>query len=269
MKPIKDFKLQLFIDVMQELARCDEIENALKIPGMLPGYYRDNPPEAITYLKNEIMANIATVDFYKNTDFFPGPVDYEDIKGTLRYELLVKEVKHLNNIGYVPHIVDYGPGEFWVPVCLNKLCLSFTYQPISLNDVSFNKAKHLFEHNLRAMPPQGQPTIYLALEIIEHLWNENEVLINMLSAAGSCDIIHVSTPKYTHNYENESWLDTGTLGHLRTYTPMEFFTKVQDMFGSYSDFMFYDGGILHARGMNKGSSLEKYQLELDEKHSVV
>lgn len=247
---------------MEELARADEIERALSVPNLLPAYYRDNPPPEITKLANDIMAKIATIDFYKNTDFYPGIVDLDSVTKTLRYELLVKDVKRLNKMGFVPHIVDYGPGEFWVPICLNDLGLDYTYQPIVLNDVSFNKTKHLFDSKLRSKKT-GQPSIFLALEIIEHLWNENELKINMLQSAGFCDIVHVSTPKYAHNYDNLNWLSTGTLGHLRAYTPTEFFTKIQDMFKEYGDFTFYDSGILHARGHWRGSLVDPYKLDGD------
>lgn len=260
MEPLRNFNLRAFIEVMEELARADEIERALSIPQLLPAYYRDHPPPEIIKLANDIMAKVATIDFYKNTDFYPGIVNFDSVSKTLRYKLLVRDVEHLNKLGFTPHIVDYGPGEFWVPICLNDLGLNYTYQPIVLNDVSFNKTKKLFEDKLRTKKT-GHPSIFLALEIIEHLWHEDELKINMLQTAGFCDILHVSTPKYTHNYNNLNWRSTGTLGHLRAYTPTEFFTTVQDLFSEYKDYQFFDSGILHVRGHWRGSLIDSYPLD--------
>lgn len=262
MNELVDFKLNVFLEAAQELARADEVERALKLLDNLPAWYRDHEPKEITRLRTEILSKIATINFYKEIDCHPDLLNVDQVCKLLRCKLLTLEVKKLNELNYTPHIVDFGPGEYWVPLVLNKFNLKYTYQPLSINDISYEKNKFLFENHLSKKT--DQPTIFLALEIIEHLWAEQEIKINMLRECGYCDIIHVSTPKYTHRYDQTDWRAIGTLGHLRAYTPTEFFTIVQDMFKEYGDFMFYDSVILHARGQWSGSKLPKYQLELPE-----
>ena len=262
-RPMINFNVKAFLVSAEELVRADEIERALWHLNNLPAYYRDNEPREITALRNEILERIATPSFYKDSDSSPHVPDMEPVKQTLRWQLLLKDVQELNKRGLTPHIVDYGPGEFWAPVLLAQASANFTYEPIGLSDVALNKMTPLFADHLCA-PNPGQPKIFLALEIIEHLWNENEIKIEMLKAQGPCDIVHVSTPKYAYDYNRLNWKACPVLGHLRAYTPEEFFTKIRMMFPEYSDFSLYDSQILHVRCILKSSKLEKFMLDSEE-----
>lgn len=262
MQELVNFKISAFIDAANELARADEVERALKILDNLPAYYRDNEPRSITVLRNEIMARIATAGDYKNNDTTDKIEDVSPMRETLRYQLLKGDVSYFNGKKQTPHIIDYAPGEFWVPILLKEDGLKFTYQPIYICDKAFEKTKHLFEDTMRKEKTFNEPTIFVAFEIIEHLHNENEIKIEMLKAYGRCDIIHVSTPKYSYDYECKDWRERSLLGHLRAYTPREFFDKVQQIFPEYEDFGFYDSVILHARGFSRGNSIDRFTINI-------
>jgi hypothetical protein len=178
--------------------------------------------------------------------------------------LIHADVKFLNSRDKEPHVIDYAPGDFWLPILLKEDGLRFTYQPIYLSDKAFEKTKHLFEDRIRKEKMFNEPTIFVACEIIEHLPNENELKIEMLKAYGRCDIIHISTPKHSFDYECKDWRERKLLGHLRAYTPHEFFSKVQQIFSEYEDFDFYDSVILHARAFSRGNSLERFSISLRE-----
>ena len=248
MNPLTNFNVKAFCDAANELVRADEVERALNLLNNMPAWYRDFEPAEITSLRNEILAKLATPWDYKNNDTDHEIANVELMRGTLRYELIKADVQDLNDKGHIPHIIDYAPGEFWLPILLKKDGLSFTYDPIYLCDEAFEKTKHLYGELIKKDKSKSSRTIYVACEIIEQLANENEIKIEMLKHYGECDIVHVSTPKYSFDYQCMDWRERKLLGHLRAYTPKEFFDKVEGMFSKYK-FTCFDSQILHARGV--------------------
>ena len=102
------------------------------------------------------------------------------------------------------------------------------------------------------------PVIFLACEIIEHLWNEQEILSNMLRYCRCADIVHISTPKYTYGFNlGKDWDQSRQeIDHLRTYTPSEFTTLIQNMFGNTYQANFYNSAVMHMRLLKKESPFE-------------
>jgi hypothetical protein len=229
-----DFDLNALLKYANELVRADEAQMALRmLETCLPGFYRDNPPLAVVALKHEILSRISLPSTYAN--------HHEEqkndlniiltMKKSLRGALIIEDVKRLNNNGLIPQIVDYGPGEYWLPIILKSENLNFKYLPIYLDQNAFSSMRQYFNDVLISTPTTDQPIMYTALEIIEHLWNENDIVavINRLKVVP--DIIHVSTPKYTYNVLVRDWREEiPELGHLRTYTPKEFSVLLRSMF---------------------------------------
>lgn len=253
-----NFKLQAFLDVANELVRADEVILALKLLDNLPGFYRDNRPVEIVELKNKILSRIATPSVYANSPV-DANIDTDDrnkTSKTLRGQLIFNEVKWWNSRAIVPHIVDYGPGEYWLPFVLKKEGLKFTYQPVYLAKEAYEKAKALLTEEMIPKKPEA-PTIYIACEIIEHLWNEEDLKTEMLASCGYADVIHISTPRYTHGNLCLDWAaDKQELGHLRTYTPQEFSQKIIQMFPEYQVKVF-NSFIMHARLVKRGFGPEE------------
>ena len=119
---MKDFNLQCFIDAANELVRSDETIRALNLLDNLPAYYRDFKPKEVLKLKNEILHRIATPAVYSesNCDRNIDDVDRNGTSKTLRAQLLRIELEWLNKENLKPHVVDLGPGEYWLPFELKR-----------------------------------------------------------------------------------------------------------------------------------------------------
>lgn len=253
---LENFNVQCFLDCAHELIRADEVERALLVLNNVPAYYRDFPPKQVTELKNLITSRIATPAWYAKYESSNDlrNIDYNFMKNSVRGILLMKEIRSLNDNDLCPYIVDYGPGEFWLPQVLFDEGDFFNYKPLTIckkaSDLFFEEFPHF-----RGDPNPDDPSVFVACEIIEHIWNPVEVKSNMLASCGLADVIHISTPKYT--IDGRDQLHNGekvreTLGHLRAYTPNEFVNLINQIFPEYS-WRFFDSQIMHMRLLRKDS----------------
>lgn len=257
---MNNFNIDAFITCAEELLRADETIRALHLLDNLPAYYRDHIPIKIVDLKNEIYKRLSTPQKYINGTYELSIMDLEHgnkMEETLRGKIIVSDVKSLNDDGLIPHIIDYGPGEYWLPIILKKLGLKFTYQDIGLNKDAHNKALHVFKDNM-VPPSPDQPSIFVAYEIIEHLWDECEIKAQMLFNHGLCDLAHISTPCYTFDIDCTNWRQKDELGHLRAYTPSEFTRTLQTMFPEYITFL-YSSRIMQMRMTKRDTKFETIQ----------
>lgn len=240
--------VKCFIDAAEELLRHDETLLALDLLSKgIPGFYRDNPPPEVTALKREILKRFATFNHLVHSpagfEVYP-----EEVPTSLRAILILKEVERLNVNGLTPHLVDFGPGDYWLYYLLkNKKC-SFTYRHISINQAAKLKGKDI----VQSEDPLDRPIIFVACEIIEHLFDEREIVAEMMRVPRIPDAVHISTPCYTFGTWVKHWKDIGDIGHLRTYTPAEFQTKTRELFPDFDQYV-YVSKMLHARLVNKNT----------------
>jgi hypothetical protein len=249
---IKDFDLNCFLKAAEELLRADETIRALNLLDNLPAYYRQNIPPEVQALKREIMSRIATASFYATSSDYElsAPEDsHIYAANTLRGQLLLHDIKALNSRDLMPHLLDLAPGEYaFVRMLQHNQCL-FSYQASYVNHPSYQHyKKHFEERELDYLRQDNniRPTVYFCGEIIEHLWQEEEIRYEMERKIGLADIIHISTPNMAFDYECTDWRSKGDLGHLRTYTPNEFAIKIIKMFPEYHVQILLSQ-ILHAR----------------------
>lgn len=235
-----------FIDAANILVAADEPLKALGLLKNLPGFYRDHIPKQILKLRNEILSMLATPLFYAEENLRVLPIDQlmPQIEGLLRYREIKRDIQGLNAKGINPHLIDYGPGEYWLPRGLNYDQCKFKYVDAGLSTTT----------TLRDQIPEykkditeGDTVMLIACEIIEHLHHEEDIVTECLKLAVP-DIVHLSTPKYTFDIRPEriNWKSYGTLGHLRTYTPGEFVLTANRLFPGYS-LTICDSKILHIR----------------------
>lgn len=243
-----------FIEAANILVAADEPLRALKLLKELPGFYRDNQPPEIHALIRKIHQYLATPVFYAG-NFWDTQVQDVDkatsaLDGLLRGILIRQDVEKYNQQKITPHIIDLGPGEYWLPIALSHKGFHFTYQGVGLCKEAEMKARALLPgHIVDKKPAHNPPTIFVACELIEHLHNENDILVEFERNQADAEIIHVSTPKYTYDTKADQieWENKGCLGHLRTYTPKEFQDVVQSMFTGYN-WGYCDSYIMHLRG---------------------
>lgn len=140
-----------------------------------------------------------------------------------------------------------------MPLMLKQMDYKFSYKDIGLHMVARERAHEMLHGYIRQIPKDDQPVIFVATELIEHLWHEADIYVEFLRAGGKADIVHISTPLYTFDGMTDDpkyWESKGDLGHLRTYTPNELSVTVAKMFPQY-DFLYYKSQIQHLRGVLK------------------
>lgn len=230
----------------------DEVEAALLVINNIPAYYRDYCPQELVDLKKTILGKIMTPHAYANGEHdshvnLEGAIDaFKSVRATI----LKKEVEIYNDKGKTPHIVDMGPGEYFVPLGLAHFGLRFTYKEIGLNQ----KARALAEPHIKAFLKERaapeQPEIFIANELIEHLSDTNQITIEALRhCAKEPERVHLSTPCYVYDLKRD-FADITDLPHLRAYTPAEFIKAGHGLFPGY-DFQLYNGMIMSLRAMHK------------------
>lgn len=258
---IKDFDVSCFIKAAEELLRADETISALNLLSSLPAWYRQNPPKEVTDLKREVQSRVATASFYATSAGYEltAPEDsHIHVDQTLRGALLLKEIQELNIKGLQPHLLDLAPGEY--AFCRNLIhnkC-DFSYQPSFVNWPSYNHYEKYFHDQLidtNRKDLKLHPKVYFCGEIIEHLWQEEELRYEMERQIGLADVIHISTPNMTFDFNCTDWRSKGDLGHLRTYTPQEFMNTVMRIFPEYQTQVMVSP-ILHARCVLKTTQFD-------------
>lgn len=259
-KEIKDigwcefFDVKPFIDAANILVAADEPLRAIQLLDNLPGYYRDFIPKEVIELKKSIYALLATPAFYQSNPY-DQLVRVEKstaaLENTLRGMCIWDDVQFYNKQNITPHIIDLGPGEYWLPIGLWKKRALFTYQAIGLCSKAHEKAMEYIKQFYLDTPPKDRPKIFIACELIEHLHHEEDIRVEFERINSDADIIHISTPLYTFDGRKAQidWQKKGDLGHLRTYTPKEFFSVVTEIFPEYN-WELKLSQVMHMRGVS-------------------
>jgi hypothetical protein len=247
-----EVSLQPIIDTVELLVQMDEVLNALKVLDMVPAYFRDHPHPAIQKLRDEINKRRTTPHWYQETSGDTvNPVECSPValNNTVRGKIIKNDVVGFQSENKVPHLVDFGSGEHWLAHGLNIEGFKFTYRSISLNKKADELATKILGHLMRDNPEEGQPVIFVAGEIIEHLVDMTDIRQDFLRYCPNADIVHFSTPCYCFDAKTP-WRERDGLGHIRAMTPREFQHEIITMFPEY-DFGFVLHEIMHLRGVRK------------------
>lgn len=251
------FDPELCQKYVESLIENDEVERALLVLNNVPSFQRDNPPENLFVLKRQILSAICTPHAYLNSGL-DSQVHPETAVSNLhlnvRGKLVEAEVRKYNEKGMIPHLVDVGPGEYWIPMALIQLGLRFTYWDIAMDPNTQAVAHPLIgTHRVsKAMP--DQPEIFLALEIIEHLPHPMDLSVECLRHCRDWpERVHLSTPEYCYDNKPKDWRRPCGLPHLRAYTPGEFLAEAKRIFPVY-EWQVYSSRITSLRGMRRDVS---------------
>lgn len=240
---------------IESLIDADEVERALLVLNNLPAFYRDNPPLKLANLKRDILSSIVTPHAYLSSglDAEVKPEQGKYLLDTLLRGMLVqREVARYNRFGRMPHIVDMGPGEYFVPIGLQASHMRFSYWDLAVDQNTQKAAHPMLEEVRRNKPQEDQPLIFLALEIIEHLPAITDITVEALRHCGRWpDRVHLSTPCYTFDATKKNWRKPCGLPHLRAYTPKEFVQSAESLFPGYQ-FEVFPSQIMSIRGMREG-----------------
>lgn len=251
-------KHEHWIFAAEELIRFDEVELAQKLLSLVPAHYRDFEVKEIEELKSKILAARITPHAYIHGGC-DAQVSVEqadaNIEGLLRGKILLKEMQAFVPHGTVPHIVDLGPGEYWVPIGLSRRGFVFTYCPIGMDINASSAAADLIKDVLDYEPPKDRPAIFVAHEVIEHMSHPQDLSIEALRYCGKWpEYVHLSTPLYTFNAGYKMWDKPLGLPHLRAYTPREFIASAQSIFPGYN-WEYESDAIQSLRGYKVGGPI--------------
>lgn len=233
----------------------DEVERAILIIDNIPAYYRDHTPHNLVKLRDDILAAMITPHAYMSCDL-DSDVNTEKgiyaMNSMLRGKMLLAEVKRYNDKGLTPHIVDVGPGEYFIPIGLTKHECKFTYFPLHMDGKAFTAAEKIISGSYKRKADPEQPTIFCALEIIEHLPSTMDLKIEAQRHCPNPDRVHISTPLYTYDVGHADWNKPCGLPHLRAYTPREIIAEAQRLFPNYH-WHHYSDLLQSLRGMRADS----------------
>lgn len=238
---IESFSVQPFVEAALMLARADEPERALSVLSSLPAFYRDHVPREIKLLREEILYSLVTPHAYMSVDM-DATVDMDHasivLEKTPRGVIAEKLIASLNEAGSKPHIVEMGPGEYWLPMGLTNKGYQFTYHDISLlRRTGLQAVAHFNDHLFSGPPKESEPYVFVAYELIEHLANPTELAIEALrhSWGRMPDHVLLSTPLYCYDGSaTKDWDKKNGQPHLRSYTPQEFLLEANKVFPLYN-----------------------------------
>lgn len=229
---VPSFKLKSWLDCVYALIDADEVERALWMLSNLPAYYRDHEPQEIKDLRAQVQSKLITAHGYMSSRFDCDVYTVEKaqnvLSNTLRGRLIWQELRALKQAGKTAHIVDLGPGEYWLPIGLQSLGYKFRYDPISMDLSTREQFDKIYKHE----PVSGDLVrIFVALEVIEHVSDTSQLRWEALKHFNghAPDVVHISTPCYTYDARPKQWQQIG-LPHLRAYTPREFLREAERLF---------------------------------------
>lgn len=237
------------------LIENDEVERALLVLENVPAFFRDNPPSNLIKLREEIHSACLTTHAYLTSNCDADVTEEKALNvlnGLLRGRMVLEEVKRINEKEAQPvHIVDMGPGEYFVPIALKKMGLNFTYWPIALDARAAETAKPMIESHLQVKPHYHQTVLFLALEVIEHVPSVRDLVIEAFRhCRTNPHRIHISTPMYCYTDEHSDWNKPTGLPHLRAYTPTELMMTAHELFPQHR-WELYPSQIMSVRGIRK------------------
>lgn len=237
------FNVEKYLSCVEEMITCDEVEKALWMLENMPAWYRDHYPVEAKQIKDRLLTQ-----FFTTNDYSKDPVPPDAI-GALEHDLDRGQVvvnhcrKIIQEHGLIPHIVEIGPGNYWLPFVLKKENIAFTYFGQSLEPNVQAMAKEKLKPYWAEAPMAASFSMFVAFEMIEHLHNPIEIYQSYLKLAPKdTKAIFLSTPRYTFGGGMGEWY-TAALGHLRAYTPKEFADFAMKYWPEFKWTM-YDGHVM-------------------------
>lgn len=235
-----------WIKVAQQAVDADEVERALLILDNIPAWYRIHKPKQIKEFREKILARMITPAGYLNDQHDCGIMDHDKarsvVEHTLRGVLLERELNGAEKY----HVVDVGPGEYWIPKGIGG---NYSYQAIGLDFKTREAALKDPEIVARLGSQANEVGVFVALEVIEHLPEPLDLAVECAKHfASEPHYIHLSTPYCT--YDAAPKAQAKYLPHLRAYTPNEFLIKANSLWPHYN-WQFYEAGpIMSLRGVH-------------------
>lgn len=217
--------LKAHIDAVEQLIRADELQMAIQLIDMVPGWWRDNFPKELIEIRNTIyrqtydQVEYATDDEEADCPREMGEGQWTGAYCYPRAEIL--ETLLLALKPNMPWILDLGCSHGNLPLGLIKAGHKFRYRGIGMNHRIIEKLKSWTKGYWEDLPQDNQIKILTCFEVIEHCMNPMDVVHTAHKVGVDFDHILLSVPMYCLGAGLPDW-KTRRMGHVRTYTPKEF-----------------------------------------------
>jgi len=215
------FDVEIAQKFLQMNVDSDNVVNALKMAEMLPAYYREKQHDWVELWKKNVWAKVATINDYSSGELKEiskenSLTEYKAI----RFQIVEQLVRHWNDQRRPPFIVDLGPGEYTLPIGLKEAGLEFNYKPIAITNKIPEVALPYIEDVLADKGEFHQPVIFVCFEMIEHLFNPDDVVNYYHRENLNAEHVVISTP---HGALGGGWKRTNAemIAHVRDWTPKE------------------------------------------------
>ncbi len=221
------WRLDQHILAVEQLIRADEIQMALQLADHVPGWWRDNYPQALRDIKARIyqqtydQIEYATDDEEANCGREFGESQWDGPYMYPRAEIIAKIVSEFNSKGFVPWIFDLGCSHGNLPLGLIKDKHTFDYLGVGMNYRIQQKVKGWAGSHWKERPTDNQPTILYNTEVLEHCMNPLDIVHSAYKVGVVFDQIILSVPMYCLGGGLPDW-QTRRMGHVRNWTPTEF-----------------------------------------------
>lgn len=244
----KHFDLEHALEFVRQLVSADEVITALDVLDKFPAYYRDHPTPSMLQARENIAKRITTIQDYctAEDDLINTEQVIEDYLSPKYDRLRAVEqlVEHWNKNSRTPHIVDFGPAQYWLPLGLKAKELKFSYWPITITGKVHPQMKDELKEHLTRKPEFAHPQIFVATEVIEHMFRPEDLYDYYCRENLNAEHIVISTPKYCLG---GGWDRTNAemIAHIRTWTPNELMTYCSKLWPQYQ-WQFMDGPTMLA-----------------------
>lgn len=232
------FNVEKYAEAVEMMIRADELQIALDMIKNVPGWYRDNPPERLTQIKEKIYQNTydqiryATDDEEANCTKEFGQAQWTNGYMSPRAEIISDIMTNLNKNNIIPWIYDLGCSHGNLPLGLKQAGFDFKYKGSGMNYRIVQKVKSWMEDVWMEEPEPERLKILYCTEVLEHMFNSQDLVHSAHKMGVNYNYIILSTPMYTLGGGLPDW-DTRQMGHVRTWTPREFSEFAFDNFPGY------------------------------------
>ncbi len=233
------WRLDAHIAAIEQMIRADELQIAIKMLDMVPGWWKDNYPPELEGIKKTLyrqtydQIEYATDDEEADCPREMGEAQWNSPYMYPRAEIISQMVKIHNAEDDTPWIFDLGCSHGNLPLGLIKSGHKFHYKGVGMNHRIIQKLKSWVSDNWREKPHVGEPTILYCTEVLEHCFNPHDIVHSSYKVGVKWDQILLSVPMYCLGGGLPDW-NTRRLGHVRTWTPSEFSEFANKSWPGYS-----------------------------------
>lgn len=211
-----------YSDLLLEARRLHKTDNSIDaLEKILDAVENDSSADQeLRPFYTQILESLVTAYGYKSLGEDATAISSEQAKLTVQSLSRGKAVwRFAEKVRGKFNLIDVGPGTYWLPLGLEAMQYDFRYIPVTMNDQVLHRMMR--EKKLkpfeRALPTL--PSCLVAFEIIEHLMNPIELMIDGVQANNGKlpEFVMVSTPDGCFDPVKEK---TGPKAqpHLRTYS---------------------------------------------------